>query len=159
MAFLWFGGFKPPLPPQLWRCSWPRREGRAGVSGEQRRNRVWPRPSKHTHTHACTTFGFVRLGAGGTQLIHRQSALLVSSQSLRAQVWRYRSAGLRSACDCFWGGVKMLAMSVLKRASWPYYIKKKQKKKIQIIHGHCWLKFISLWRVVWVQLQRWKVTT
>lgn len=127
MAFLWFGGFKPPLPPQLWRCSWPRCEGRAGVSGEQRRDGVWPRSSKHTHTHAHThtTFGFVHLGAGGVQLTHCQSALLLSSQSLRAQIRCYRSAGLSSPCDCFWGGVKTwTAMSVLKGPVDPYYIKK-----------------------------------
>lgn len=113
MAFLWFGGFKPPLPPQLWWCSWPRREGRAGVSSEQRRDGVWPRPSKHTHTH--TTFGFLRLGG--------QSALLLSSQSLRAQIRCYRSPGLISPYDCFEGGVKMLVMSVLKEPVDPLWHK------------------------------------
>ena len=99
MAFLWFGGFKPPLPPQLWRCSWPRREGRAGVSGERRRDGVWPRPSEHTRVRrrartasAAATFGF--LAPRLLVACSWHSALLLCSQSLRAQLWCHRSAGL-----------------------------------------------------------------
>ncbi len=69
----------------------------------------------HTHRHTHTTFGFVHLGASGVQLTHCQSALLLSSRSLRAQIRCYRSSGLSSPCDCFWGGVTMwTAMSVIK---------------------------------------------
>lgn len=69
------------------------------------------------NTH--TTFGFLLLGAGGVQMTHGQSALV-----LRAQMRCCGSAGLSSPCGCFWGGVKMLAMSVLKGSVQPYYIKK-----------------------------------
>lgn len=70
------------------------------------------------NTRTRTTFGFPHLGAGGVS----QSALLLFSKSLKAQIRCYRSAGLSSQCDCFWGGIKMLAMSVLKGPVDPYYV-------------------------------------